>query len=250
MPLEDAQTSTVQLIPLWVKLAYSAFLVVLVPIYWYHYTPVNFLWFCDVALFLTLIAVWTEDPLPASMAAIGIMLPQMLWIFDIFDRALTGEHHLVDLTEYMFDAARPVYLRALSLFHGWLPLLLLWIVARLGYDRRAIIWQPVLTAVVLVLSFLLVSQPGHSAGNVNKVLGSNDSEVITSMPRWAWLCVLIVLHPLLIHLPTHLLFVRLFPEVRVAREVEQRGAAQVAGDSAGASPFGVASAEVAGPGKG
>jgi hypothetical protein len=197
-------------IPLWVKLAYTAFLAVMVPVYWKNYTAVNFLWFCDVALALALVSMWTEKSLPASMAAIGIVLPQMLWIFDFFDRMLTGGHHLVDLSEYMFDEQLPLFLRGLSLFHGWLPLLLLWLVARLGYDRRAIRWQPLLSAAVLTVSFFLITAPGHPAGNLNKVLGPSDSEIITSMPRWAWLCVLIVLHPLLIHLPSHVVFRRMF----------------------------------------
>ena len=45
---------------------------------------------------------------------------------------------LLGMTDYMFDAQRPIYLRALSLFHGWLPFLLLFLVKRLGYDRRAL----------------------------------------------------------------------------------------------------------------
>ena len=44
------------LIPLAVKVLYTAFLAVLVPIYWKDYGPVNFLYFCDVALFFTLAA--------------------------------------------------------------------------------------------------------------------------------------------------------------------------------------------------
>lgn len=198
-------------IPLWLKLAYTAFLAVMVPVYWKNYTAANFLWFCDIALALACIAIWTEWSLPASMAAIGIVLPQILWIVDFFDCMLTGRHHTVDLTGYMFNDKYSLFLRGLSLFHGWLPLLLLWLIARLGYDRRAIRWQPLLAAVVLLASFFVVTEPGHPAENLNKVLGPNDGEVITSMPRWVWLCVLMLLHPLLIHLPTHLVFRKLFP---------------------------------------
>ena len=36
-------------IPLWVKLAFSIFMAVLVPIYWQAYSHWNFLFFCDVA---------------------------------------------------------------------------------------------------------------------------------------------------------------------------------------------------------
>ena len=50
-------------IPLWFKLAYSAFCAVLVPTYLMAYGPTNFLYFCDVALLTTLAAVWLESPL-------------------------------------------------------------------------------------------------------------------------------------------------------------------------------------------
>jgi len=193
-----------------IQLAFTAFLAVMVPVYWTNYTPVNFLWFCDLALLLAFITLWTGNPLPAGMAAIGIVLPQILWNIDFVDRLLTGAHHTVDLTEYMFDPKLSLFLRGLSLFHGWLPFLLLWLIWRLGYDRRAILWQPPLSAVVLVVSFFLITQPGHPAGNLNKVLGPSDTEVITSMPRWVWLLILIILHPLLIQLPSHLLFLKLF----------------------------------------
>ena len=45
---------------------------VLVPVYWYYYGPTNFLYFCDVALFLTLAGIWLESPLLISMCAVGI----------------------------------------------------------------------------------------------------------------------------------------------------------------------------------
>ncbi len=47
-------------IPLAVKLAFTGFTAVLVPFYWITYGPTNFLYYCDVALLLTLAAVWTE----------------------------------------------------------------------------------------------------------------------------------------------------------------------------------------------
>ena len=121
-------------IPLGAKLAYTAFMAVLVPFYWYNYGPTNFLYFCDVALFLTLYGMWREYALPISIAAVGIMLPQILWVVD-FAANLAGAD-VTGMTDYMFDATNPLFNRGLSLFHGWLPLLL-WLLMRLGYDRRA-----------------------------------------------------------------------------------------------------------------
>src|SRR5262249_61226837 len=69
---------TESLIPLWVKLTYTLFVAVLVPTYWKTYGPTNFLYFCDIALFLGLAAVWLESPLLASMPAVGVVLVQLL----------------------------------------------------------------------------------------------------------------------------------------------------------------------------
>ena len=51
------------------KIAYTAFMAVLIPVYWHYYGPTNFLYFCDVALILTLIAIWPENALLISMCA-------------------------------------------------------------------------------------------------------------------------------------------------------------------------------------
>ena len=103
-------------LPLWLKLAYTAFMAVLIPICWSHYGPTNFLYFCDVALLLMLAAVWLESPLLASIPAVGILLPQMFWCLD-FAAHLAGSN-LTGMTNYMFDAQRPLFLRGLSIFHG------------------------------------------------------------------------------------------------------------------------------------
>ena len=50
-------------VPLWLKLAYTAFMAILVPVYLYYYGPTNFLYFCDVALLLTLLGIWIDSPL-------------------------------------------------------------------------------------------------------------------------------------------------------------------------------------------
>src|SRR5688500_14470119 len=113
-------------LPLWLKLVYTGFLAVLVPVYWRDYGPSNFLYYCDVALFLTLGAVWLEKPLLASAPLVGIFLPQMLWVLDFFAELLGLP--LTGLTGYMFEADRPLFTRMLSFFHFWLPFFLIWLV--------------------------------------------------------------------------------------------------------------------------
>jgi hypothetical protein len=113
-------------LPLWLKLVYTAFMAVLVPVYWYYYGPTNFLYFCDISLFLTLVGIWIESPLLVSMCAIGLLAPQTLWVVD-FLLGLVGVH-LTGMTDYMFTADHSLFLRSLSLFHGWLPFLLVFLV--------------------------------------------------------------------------------------------------------------------------
>ncbi len=139
-------------IPLAAKVAVTAFLAVLVPVYLHTYGPTNFLWFCDAALILTVAGMWLESSLLISMCAVGILLPQCLWLAD-FGSNLLGFHFL-NLTGYMFDPHLPLFTRGLSLFHGWLPFLLVWLLFRLGYDKRALLaWTGLAAGLVLVCYF-------------------------------------------------------------------------------------------------
>lgn len=217
--LETAAAVTRPRLPLAVKLGYTAFMAVLVPVYWWHYGPTNFLYFCDVALFLTLAAVWTESALCASMAAVGILLPQMLWVADFV--AGLGGVKLLGMTAYMFEERRSLFLRGLSLFHGWLPFLLLYLVQRLGYDRRALPAWSALAWALLLFCYAFMPGPTPNAGvvpvNINYVHGMSDEAAQTWMPPLAWLATLLVGLPALLYCPTHLLLKRFFgqhPEAR------------------------------------
>ncbi|RZA04199.1 MAG: hypothetical protein EOP11_15600 [Proteobacteria bacterium] len=197
-------------LPLAVKIAYSAFMAVMIPVYWYFYGPTNFLYFCDVALILTLVGVWRESALLISMCAVGIILPQMLWVVDFFG-VLIG-HPLTGMTAYMFNGASSLFLRGLSLFHGWLPFLLLYLVVKLGYDKRGLPYWTFLAWALIAISYLFLPAPRADAGlipvNVNYVWGLSDAAAQTWMPAYAWLALLTIGMPLLFFWPTHLLLRR------------------------------------------
>ena len=89
-------------IPLWLKLAYTAFMAVLVPVYLRNYGPTNFLYFCDVALIITLVGIWIESPLLVSICAVGVIASQTLWVIDFLSNLI--DHPLTGLTNYMFMA--------------------------------------------------------------------------------------------------------------------------------------------------
>src|SRR6266852_2803140 len=112
-------TLTNRRIPTWVKVPYSSFVAILVPCYWVTYSPWNFLYFCDIALLVTGVAIWIESLLLVSMQAVAITLPQTLWVVDLLCRLVAGVH-VTGVTNYMFESGIPLLLRGLSLFHGWL----------------------------------------------------------------------------------------------------------------------------------
>ena len=202
-------------IPIAVKLIYSAFVIVLVPYYWVTYSPWNFLFFCDLGLLIGAVALWTEDPLLASLPTVGLALPQFLWVLDF----LTGAR-IAGMTSYMFDPKLPLFVRGLSSFHGWLPFLLLWMVWRLGYDRRAFLGWTVITWAVLLASFFLAPPPPAPtdnpklAVNLNYVHGLSYEKPQTVMPPVLWLGIMMVGFPLVLYLPTHLVLRTWFPPRR------------------------------------
>ncbi len=65
----------------------------------------------------------------------------------------------------MFDANRSLFLRGLSLFHGWVPFLLLFVVARLGYDRRALFAWTGLAWVAMLTCYFFMPAPGAILAN-------------------------------------------------------------------------------------
>src|SRR5207237_3422724 len=106
-----------------------------------------------IALLGSVLALWLESPLIASMMAVGALVLEGAWIIDFFWHLLR-RRTLLGLAYYMFEARNPIFIRALSLFHLVLPGLLLWMVCRLGYDSRAWLMQTLLTWVIFVATYL------------------------------------------------------------------------------------------------
>lgn len=200
--------------PLWIKVAVVGFLCVLVPAYWHHYGPQNFLWFSDLALFMAAAALVLEEHRPvagrwlASMAAVSVLLLEVAWNLDFFARLLFGVE-VLGLADYMFESHRPLFIRLLSLFHVPMPPLLLWMVWRLGYEPRAWLTQTAVAWVVLPCSYWL----GTPEQNINWTHGPGDGPQ-RWMPQVLYLALLMALFPLCVYLPTHLLLRRLFPPGR------------------------------------
>src|SRR5438093_5596751 len=151
------------------KWLYTAFAAAVAPVYARQYGWRNFLWFSDVALFATVPALWLEHRLLASMQAVSVTVPETGWTVDLVGQCFRVR--LIGLADYMFDRKIPRSVRALSLFHLWLPPLLLWMLNTLGYDRRAIRAQTASTWALLVATYALTDP----SDDINWVYGLSGS---------------------------------------------------------------------------
>ena len=192
-------------IPRALKAAHTAFVGILIPTYARQYGPGNFLWFSDVALLTSVPALWLESSLLASTQAVGVLVPESLWLVD-FGAGILFKKYPIGLASYMIDRRIPRFVRALSLFHLWLTPVLVLIVSRAGYDRRAFKHQVLITWVILLASWRLTKPED----NVNWVY-SRPRQIQSRGARAGFVLFLMAVLPLVFHLPAHVLLKRLFP---------------------------------------
>jgi hypothetical protein len=188
----------------WIGIAYTIMLAVIVPVYALSWGWRNFLWFSDIALVTTGIALWLRSSLLASMMAVAVLVPELFWCVGYFGRLIFGAR-ITGLTDYMFDSSKSRFVRGLSLFHVVLPVVLLWLLHDLGYDRRALVAQTLVAWIVLPLTYAVTS-PGDE--NINWVRAPNALR--RRIPPLAWLAIVMLAFPAGLYVPTHVILEALF----------------------------------------
>ena len=106
-----------------------------------HYGPKNFLWFSDIALLTTGGALWLESPLLASMMSWRCLLPESLE--PRFLRPAAPGHPIRHERLHVRRGTPRFSARSPFSIHRCPPGSL-WLVGRLGYDRRAWLYQSLL----------------------------------------------------------------------------------------------------------
>lgn len=193
-----------QKIPDWFRWLALLSLIAWFAAYWHAWGPANFLHLCDIAVILTCIGLFTNNALLISSQAVSSVLIDLVWTLDVSARLIFGRH-LIGGTEYLFDASTPLWARLLSLFHIILPVILLWSLARLGYDRRGWKLQSAILLPVLIASRLVT--PGE---NLNFAV--RDPFLHRSYgPAPTHLFITFLFLVFVVYFPTHLLFSHLFP---------------------------------------
>ena len=194
----------------WISFKYllTAYLAVLIPIYYRNYGIQNFLWLSDIGLFLTALGLWINSGLLVSMAAVGVLFLESVWNIDFFCY-LFFNVNLIGLSEYMFDNSYSKSLRGLSLFHIFMPIIWVLYLAQYGYDNRAILYFVFLYWTVLFLVYFF-TKPKE---NINWVFFPELHSSIRLMRLVSglrWVAILFIFVPLLIFLPTHYILAKLF----------------------------------------
>lgn len=190
----------------WSCITYSfAFftLIIMVPIYWYRYGLGNFLWLCDCGMLFTLIALLQHNTFIMSMIAVLVFVGEVIWNIDFFAQ-LIFRRKGINLATYMFDPQWSLPLRSLSLFHVFLPLIWIFYLHQFGYNPAAMYYAIPFywLNIILVYNFTSIQE------NINWVF-------LPQLHHWrlselSWLLILAIGYPLLIILPTHLIFTLIF----------------------------------------
>src|SRR5271168_1987380 len=107
IPTHDAARSR---IPLSIKLAYTAFMTILIIAYLITYGPREFLWLCDIGLLLAWPALWLENSFLASTSAVGVLIVQGIWIVDFLGHPVGLR--IFGASNYMFDSNYTLLIRA------------------------------------------------------------------------------------------------------------------------------------------
>ncbi len=191
-------------LPVWIRWVALVWLVFWFTVYWRSWGALNFLHLCDIAEILACIGFITDSTLLISSQAVASLAVDAAWALDAGWTAVFG-HHLIGGTEYFFDPSHALWVRLLSLFHLALPVLLLWAVHRLGYDRRGFPLQ-----LAIALPVFIASRFAPAAQNINYAF--TDPFFHRSWgPAPVHIIVVFLFMLVVPYLPTHLVLKRLFP---------------------------------------
>jgi hypothetical protein len=193
--------STPHCLPRGAATGFSIWMLFWVPVILWSYGPQNFLWICNLAQFIVLLALWTPSRLLLSSQTGTVLLVGVVWTADSM-LGLASGGAWARFTDYMFDPGLPLLARAASLYHVFLPAFLIWMVHRAGYDGRGPWLQTAIAAIVLPATWLL-TDPEWNVNWLNAPLGLEQ----VWLPDGVFTGVMVLLYPLLLFWPGHRLAV-------------------------------------------
>ena len=140
----------------------ALWLLVYLPAYQSAYGTRNFLFLCNIGVILTAVALIARNRLLLSSQAVAAPIIALVWALDVGWKLATGDF-LFGGVAYMWDTGYPLFARLLSLYHVAWPLLLWYVLRRIGYDPRGWPLQAGIVALALAAGRLLAP----AAENIN-----------------------------------------------------------------------------------
>lgn len=159
---------------------------------------------CDIAVVLTVLGIWTGSSLLISSQAVGSLLINSLWTFNLLWRLLFGVF-LLGGSEYMLDSQYPLWLRLLSLYHVAVPIVLLWALRRTGYDPRGFLLQATISVPVLIASRSISPERNFNFAVTDPLLH------ISFQPAALHLAIILFCLIAILYWPVHRLLLRVLP---------------------------------------
>jgi len=193
----NTSAPTTRPVPLPARVAFTLWMALWVPVVLTSQGPQNFWWLCNLAQFILLYSIWTSDRLLISSQAGTVVVVGIVWTVDFAVALLIGSSPS-GITAYMFNDDLPIALRATSTYHIWLPVLVLWLCRRLGYDGRGFRLQCGIGSLVIVGGWLF-GDPGR---NLNYTVAPFGMEQVW-LPQPVYIPLLCVATAVLVYLPGH-----------------------------------------------
>lgn len=190
-----------------------------------YYGPANLLWFSNLSVLLLTASLVTNRSLPASIVLVGVGVLEVVWSFDLALRLLMSGPAM-GLTEYVFvprlspdEQPRPLWARLVALYHLLIVPGGLWIVWRLGYDRRALRWV-VIGCGLIGLGCVLALDPSLNVNRVRHFGPFNEAWLTTPGYFALWIAVLFAF----MWWPTHVALSRWGPKMHPTLRIGSREA--------------------------
>jgi len=185
-------------VPLAARIGFTLWMVFWIPVVLASQGPQNFWWLCNLAQFILLYSVWTSNRLLISSQAGTIVVVGAVWTIDLVGALITGSSPF-GITPYMFNEDLSIALRATSTYHVWLPLFVLWLCRRQGYDGRGL-WLQCAIGTAAILGGWIFGDPVR---NLNYTIAPFGIQQVW-LPQALYIPVLCVGTAVLVYLPGHL----------------------------------------------
>ena len=187
-------------IPASTRWIFTAWVVFWVAVVLANQGPQNFFWLCNIAQFIILYAIWRGDRLLFSSQAGVVILVGLVWAIDFTIAIALGGRSPTGFTAYMFDDDYSLLTRVVSLYHVGLPVFVIRLLPRMGYDDRGP-WLQSAIGVLGILGSWLFTEPVRNVNVVYHPFGIELFETVELL----WIGLLIVGYPLVLFFPGHFL---------------------------------------------